>query len=66
MALFFITLDIESQCRDILEDPKSSVLLKPKKVSLDVGDITFSKAYNELPLTPSDISVTWNTDGSSV
>ncbi|XP_040064985.1 uncharacterized protein LOC115322291 [Ixodes scapularis] len=60
---FFITLDIESQCRDILEDPKSSVLLKPKKVSLDVGDITFSKAYNELPLTPSDISFTWNTDG---
>ncbi|CAN7951755.1 unnamed protein product, partial [Ixodes pacificus] len=62
-ACYFIMLNVEAQCRDILEDENSMISLKPKRVSLDVGDITLSKAYNELPLTSSDITVTWNTDG---
>lgn len=60
---YFLVLSIETQVRKILENPESHIVLTQRKRSMDVSDITDSKAYNELGLGQDDISVSWNTDG---
>lgn len=59
---YFVMLDFESQLEGILQSPSLAHRV-PAPHSLDVKDITQSKAYTELPLSQDDISVTWSTDG---
>ncbi|XP_070392858.1 uncharacterized protein [Dermacentor albipictus] len=47
----------------MLQDKDALLQLKEKERSLDVSDITQSKAYNEFGMGTYDISVSWNTDG---
>lgn len=60
-SLYFYMLDLEEQVRTVLEE-RGTV---PNKFapSYDVGDITQSAAYHNLPLQPGDLTVTFNTDG---
>ncbi|CAN8019147.1 unnamed protein product [Ixodes persulcatus] len=60
---YFIMLDFESQLTGILKTPSLANRLSAPQPSLDVTDITKSKAYNKLPLSKGDISVTWSTYG---
>nr|XP_054928516.1 uncharacterized protein LOC129385660 [Dermacentor andersoni] len=58
---FFLTVDIDSQVKELLLSGKIS--RHRSGVQYDVKDITQSASYNKLPMTEDDISVTWNTDG---
>ncbi|CAN7989623.1 unnamed protein product [Ixodes pacificus] len=56
-------LDFESQLKDILKSPSLAKRLFAPQHSLDMTEITNSKAYNKLPLLKGDIPQTWSTDG---
>lgn len=58
---YFLSLDWKAELRNLLQK-KSHVLEKPG-LKFDVADITQSPAYNQLPLGPDDVTLTWNTDG---
>lgn len=63
---YFVMLDIQQQLRHLLQQPNFSFRFAGRTMTHDVSDITESKAYHQLPMRGTDISLTWNTDGAPV
>ncbi|XP_064479159.1 uncharacterized protein LOC135392373 [Ornithodoros turicata] len=63
---YFVMLDIKQQLQHLLQRPDLNFKFTDRRMSLDVKDITESKAYHTLPLEDGDLSLTWNTDGVPV
>nr|XP_054920888.1 uncharacterized protein LOC126518559 [Dermacentor andersoni] len=63
-ASFFFVLDIEGQVRDIMKAGR--IIPVQQSASLGITDITNSVGYRKLPLSASDITLTFNTDGVSL
>ncbi|XP_064460291.1 uncharacterized protein LOC135370470 [Ornithodoros turicata] len=62
---YFLILSIETQLRMLLEQ-YGIVSRDLRKPTWDVGDITQSSAYANLPLADHDVTVSWSTDGVPV
>ncbi|XP_040074279.2 uncharacterized protein LOC115325530 [Ixodes scapularis] len=58
---YFLSLDWKAELCNLLAN-KGPLPEKPG-LMFDVSDITQSPAYNQLPLGPDDVTLTWNTDG---
>ncbi|KAK8783547.1 hypothetical protein V5799_010088, partial [Amblyomma americanum] len=60
---YFLTFDIAKQVKDKLSLDELNFKLLPRQLSYDVGELTTSQGYHNLPMSTHDLSVTWNTDG---
>lgn len=63
---YFVTLDLKQQFSELLRDPRIHIDESSRDMSLDVGNITTSSGYHEMPVKDDDFTVTWNTDGVPV
>lgn len=60
---YFLTFDIGGQAEEKISLPDLNFHLTPRTLAYDVGEITTSQGYHQLPMLKDDVSVTWNTDG---
>ncbi|XP_064470051.1 uncharacterized protein LOC135384795 [Ornithodoros turicata] len=60
---YFLSFDISEQIRDKLSQTELNFKQLSRSRSYDVGEITTSQGYSNLPIAGNDLSVTWNTDG---
>lgn len=61
---YFVTLDLKQQFSELLRDPSIHIDETSRDMSLDVGNITTSSSYHEMPVKDDDFTVTWNTGTS--